>query len=488
MLDESLFDEWWIAGMLIHENIDYKKSFIEAQRELVFLKEKLGKYKKREQAILEIFPDTVFTYDSEGNFLDCHTNKESNLLLSKDEFIGRNLREVLPGHIGETALACISNTLKNGKQQSFEYSLIINNEIRFFETVMIKSSESEVLAIVKNVALYEREKDYLTGLFNRRYLEKYLIKIDHEEYLPVSMVMVDINGLKLINDAFGNLTGDLLLRRVSDVLLNICSQYGIITRIGGDEFVVVITNFSQQRTEKLVDAIINEIDKKKINNILPSISIGWETRNSMQESLRDIIRKVENHVFRKKLVDNQSMRHQIIKTIVETLNNKNRREKEHSEQVGILCGKIGKEMGYTNYLLKEIEIAGLLHDIGKITIREEILNKPGKLTKEEYNEVKKHPETGYKILKSIDEYSALADYILAHHERYDGEGYPRGVSGDNIPIVARIIAVADAYEAMISNRPYRKGITKALAIEEIRHNSGTQFDPKIVNIFISIIS
>jgi len=167
---------------------------------------------------------------------------------------------------------------------------------------------------------------------------------------------------------------------------------------------------------------------------------------------------------------------------------KNECEKRHSKQVSIWTKKIAKKMGYPPYKLKEIAMAGLLHDIGKIAVREEILNKEGILINEEFEEIKRHPELGYHILKSIDEYSTVAEDILAHHERVDGAGYPRGLKGDNIPVVARIIAIADSYEAMVGDRSYHKGMGRDFAIGELLRCSGTQFDKEIVETFLGILS
>lgn len=136
--------------------------------------------------------------------------------------------------------------------------------------------------------------------------------------------------------------------------------------------------------------------------------------------------------------------------------------------------------------LSMIELSGLMHDIGKIAINEGLLNKPGKLTEAEYIEIKKHPEIGYQILKSVDAYSGLAEYVLSHHERWDGTGYPRGLKGEAIPLFSRIIAVADAYEAMISDRSYRRAMTHEYAVEEIVRCAGTQFDPDVVHAFLKV--
>lgn len=351
----------------------------------------------------------------------------------------------------------------------------------------------EVLANLPDRALKKREqaiifdlcyRDYLTGLYNRRYFQEYLENINSKVFLPTSMLMIDVNGLKLTNDTFGYVKGDELLKKVTEVLRKACPEHSMIARIGGDEFVVIIENYAQDESYELANRIYQCTQDVNDSEAIISISIGYETRTTLEASLKEVLIKAENYMFRRKLIESQSIRHQTVLAILNTLKEKNEREKRHSEQVGKLARKIGEAMGLTGHILKEIETTGLLHDIGKISVRESVLNKPGKLSEEEYEEIKRHAESGYRILKTVDQYSAIADNILAHHERVDGTGYPKGLKGEEIPIISRIIFVADAYEAMVANRTYRMGISHEQALEELKRCSGTQFDSAIVNVFI----
>jgi putative nucleotidyltransferase with HDIG domain len=156
----------------------------------------------------------------------------------------------------------------------------------------------------------------------------------------------------------------------------------------------------------------------------------------------------------------------------------------HSKRVSEICEEIGKAMKLPDLDLKKLKVAGLLHDIGKIAIGEGILNKPGKLTQLEWNEIERHPAIGYRILSTSHEMLELAEFILAHHEKWDGTGYPRGLKGEAIPQIARIIAIADSYDAMSSERAYRSALSEEIVLEEIKKNSNIQFDPKIARIFV----
>ena len=455
----------------------------------------LEKSQKRNAAIINVLPDIIFMYDSKGVFIDCQTNDEAGLVLSKDLFIGKNISEVMPPDISEKAIMSITKTIATGQLQKFEYNINIDGSQRTYEARMVKSNDNEVLAISRDITSEKQEQEYilkltykdqLTGLYNRRYYEEQIEKLSGSEFLPLAIMMVDVNGLKLTNDAFGHHIGDELLKKVAKNLISCDSKGGFACRVGGDEFLMVFPNTDEKEAEYLVDKLYELVSAERLENIVISISAGCQVRTDVSQSIRDTLIKAENHMLRKKIVESQSMRNQTVNIIMQTLSEKNEREKRHSVEVAKWAKEIGVSMGLSVQKVKEIELAGLLHDIGKIAIKEDILNKPGKLTEEEYDEIKRHPESGYHILKSVDEYSSLAQCVLEHHERFDGKGYPKGIKGSQISLIARIIAVADAFEAMIAQRPYRKSLTEEMAIEEIKKNSNTQFDPEVVTAFLKI--
>lgn len=324
--------------------------------------------------------------------------------------------------------------------------------------------------------------DQLTGLYNRHFFEEALKRLDTKRHWPLSLAMFDVNGLKLTNDAFGHQTGDKLLQIVAETINSMCREDDIISRIGGDEFILLLPKTSYAETEAIINRIYRELEQTSLNDIVISVSVGWETKNS-DEDIMEVYARAEEHMYRKKLIESQSMRSKTIQVILKTLNETNPRERIHSEEVSNISRKIGEALGLNQETLREIEMAGLLHDIGKIAIDNNILNKPGKLTDAEYEMIKRHPEIGYHILKSADAYTSISDYVLAHHERWDGTGYPRGLKGNEIPLAARIISVADVYEAMISERTYKESISKEEAFSELRRCAGTQFDPDIVQVF-----
>lgn len=326
--------------------------------------------------------------------------------------------------------------------------------------------------------------DQLTGLYNRRYFEEELLRIDVERRLPLTVVMSDVNGLKLVNDSFGHAAGDELLKKVSEIMKEGLRSDDIVARLGGDEFVILLPNTSEAEAEQIIDRIKALASKEKVGTVDISISFGYEAKTTKEEKVQDILKKAEDFMYKKKLYEGPSMRGRTINAIISALHEKNKREEQHSHRVSLLCETMGIVLGLTEDAIKELKTVGLLHDIGKIAIEENILNKPAKLTESEWKEMKKHPEIGYRILSTVNELSELATYVLAHHERYDGKGYPKGLKGEEIPFMSRIISIADSYDAMTSVRSYNDGMSEEAAVEELTKNAGSQFDPELVKIFI----
>ena len=353
--------------------------------------------------------------------------------------------------------------------------------------------EIEIVGVSRNID--ERKKteeeikrlnefDQLTGVKNRRFYDNAIQEMNEEKYLPLSLIMVDLNGLKLTNDAFGHKSGDLLLEMVAEVLVKECREVDIVSRIGGDEFVLLLPNTDYEYASEIIESINVATNNQKINNIPLSLSIGFAIRESISEDMKEVFKRAEDEMYRNKLSESTSMRSSFIELILNTLYEKSNREMNHSKRVSDLCESIAFEMGFLKDEIKLIKTAGLMHDIGKIGIDEKILNKPDRLTEIEWKEIFKHPEIGYRILSSVIEFSRIAEVVLSHHEKWDGTGYPRALKGEDISIQARIIAIADAFDAMTNTRTYHNSKSIEAGLDEIRKNAGSQFDPKVAKIFV----
>jgi len=311
-----------------------------------------------------------------------------------------------------------------------------------------------------------------------------LKRLDTERNLPISIIMADVNGLKLFNDAFSHAEGDKLLVKAAEIISKELREDEIVARLGGDELVILLPGTDSEEARSIVKRIRASISNIRLKSIELSISFGWDTKNSADQDMNDILKNAEDYMYRNKLFESPNIREKRIKAIINSFYENNSEEEQHSKRVSSLCEATGAAMGMAGAALKELRTLGLLHDIGKIAIDNSILNKPDRLTKEEWNEIKRHPEIGYRILSSVNDMAELAVFILAHHERWDGKGYPKGIKGTDIPLQARITAVADAYDAMTSKSAYRNPLSESIAVDELEKNAGTQFDPEIVQIFI----
>ncbi len=338
--------------------------------------------------------------------------------------------------------------------------------------------------------MYLNQYDVLTGLHNRRWLEEQKHLIDVEENLPISIIAGDINGLKLINDTLGHDYGDSLIKEVADILKTCSGEFDFSARTGGDEFIMILPNTDSVEAEKKVAQVQKYCKKKnsgsREQDYYFSVSLGYATKSDNRESIDEIIKIAENYMYNRKLLENKSVHNAIIKSIQATMYERSNETKEHSERLAFFANKIGKFLKLSNNHLDELELLAMLHDIGKIGVDDNVLKKPGKLNETEWIQMKRHPEIGYRIAISSPELSPIADFILSHHERWDGNGYPRGLKENDIPLPARIISVVDAFDAMTNDRPYSKSISGKEALDEIKKNSGTQFDPEIVDAFINV--
>jgi diguanylate cyclase (GGDEF)-like protein len=329
--------------------------------------------------------------------------------------------------------------------------------------------------------------DQLTGLYNRHYFEHSLQRLNTSRNLPLSLIMADVNGLKISNDTFGHAFGDMLLREAAALVSRHCRADDIIARTGGDEFVFILPRTTADDAAKVIKRIIEAAAKVQVGSIQLSLSLGQATRVAMDEGIQETLKNAEDQMYRQKLTDSPQLRRMIIQSIINRLN-ANPAEATHSSRVSAMCEAMGRELSMSATEIEDLRKLGLLHDLGKIALPEELINKPASLSDNEWNEIRRHSEISYRILSSLQEYADISESALAHHERWDGKGYPRGLRGDEIPLPGRIIALADAFEAMTSVRPWRPAMSIESATSEIRGMAGKQFDPSLIELFLNRVA
>jgi len=376
------------------------------------------------------------------------------------------------------------------RHASLSSSKIIDEDGNTLGKVVVMIDTSEAKKKEKEI-LYLSYHDILTGLYNRTYLEVEVKRLDTERQLPFSIMMGDVNGLKITNDVFGHDAGDNLLRKVAEVLKKACRQEDIIGRWGGDEFIILLPNTSEEETYVVMKRVIREFEsldqRDSINGLLPSISIGYGVKTNSEDDIYDTLKIAESNMYKRKMLSKESMHSSIITSMKASLHVRSNETEEHANRLFELCNKVGKRYNLTSDEFNDLELLCMLHDIGKIGISDVVLKKPGKLNEEEWEEMRRHPEIGYRIAQATPELKKVGKYILGHHERFDGTGYPKGLSKYDIPLINRILSVSDAYDAMTNDRTYRLAMSSEDAIQEILDNSGTQFDPDVVKIFLDVL-
>jgi diguanylate cyclase (GGDEF)-like protein/putative nucleotidyltransferase with HDIG domain len=301
----------------------------------------------------------------------------------------------------------------------------------------------------------------------------------------------DIDGFKVFNDSFGHDKGDWILKEVATKINELVNDKDVLARIGGDEFAIIVSGKNEaeirQYLEKLEQASYNF--QEYITEETPIVvSWGYGIQRNKEDTIDALYEEAEAFMYNRKFYSHKSAKSKTVYVIMETLFAKSERERKHSERVGKISEVIAQKMGLSKSEIDKVRVAGRLHDIGKIAIDENILNKAGKLDAKEWELMKLHPVKGASILENTNEYHDIADIVISHHEHYDGTGYPSGLTAELIPLWARIIAVADAFDVMTNTRPYKQPMPHEEAVAELKRCSGTQFDPQIVDLFIQIIN
>ena len=453
------------------------------------------------RSLIETSLDPLVTISTKGKITDVNIATEKVTGMSRENLIGRDFVDFFTEP--KLARAGYLKAFEQGKV--IDYPLAIRHTSGAITDVLYNASvyrneQGEILGVFAAARdITDRKKseqeilhlsfhDQLTGLYNRRFFEEELKRLDTKRQLPLSFIMGDLNGLKLINDVFGHNEGDNLLVKTAEILKKVCRSDDILARWGGDEFVILLPKTSATDSEEIVDRIKKECKKTTSQKIPMSLSLGAATKETSAQDIQAIIIDAESNMYRNKLAQKESISSSIIFALEQALYEKSNETKEHIDRVRDLAIKLGKSINLHSSQLDELSLLASLHDIGKVAIPETILAKEGKLTKKEWEVIKRHPEIGFNIASSSPQIAHIAKAILSCHENWDGSGYPLGIAGESIPIISRIILISDAYDVMTRGRIYKEPMSKDDAIKELKRCAGSQFDPVLVDKFIEIIS
>ncbi len=412
------------------------------------------------------------------NHFFCKEEKTSCIRGNKKVFQEKKkiqTEEWVENYKGEKRLLEITKNPKLDKDGEVEYVVASAQDI----TEKRKEEEK-----IKHLSFH----DDLTGVYNRRYFENEIKRLDLTRHLPISIIVADINGLKIINDSLGHKKGDQLLIKAADILKEVTRKEDILARQGGDEFAILLPETTAKEAERIINRINQKTSKTKTDELTVSMALGTASKTKSIQNLNNISKMADDNMYQNKLSESKSTKNKIVEGLLNSLAVKSDETKEHTVRMTSLAFDFGEKLGLSNSELNRLFLLSTLHDIGKITIEKEILSKPGKLTDREWEAIKKHPENGYKIANSSEEFALVAEEVFSHHERWDGSGYPRQLNEKDIPYLARIISIIDAYDVMTNDRPYSKAISKRDALKEIRACAGSQFDPELADNFVQMIS
>jgi len=332
--------------------------------------------------------------------------------------------------------------------------------------------------------------DPLTGLYNRTYFEQEMRRMEGYGLAPVGLIICDVDGLKLINDTLGHDIGDALLKAAADVIRESSRTDDVVARIGGDEFAILLPNSDHTVVETSVNRIrgsAGEYNAVNTTHVL-SISVGFALAHTSPVNMDELFKEADNCMHREKLHCSRSARSSIVQALMKALEARDFITEGHADRMQELVMVLARTLGLSERRIIDMRLLAQFHDIGKVGIPDRILFKPGPLTPQEIEEMRKHCEIGHRIALSAPDLVPIADWILKHHEWWNGQGYPLGLKGEEIPLECRILSIVDAYDAMTNNRPYRKALPHQVAMEELIKCSGTQFEPHLVQELVRKLS
>ncbi len=464
--------------------------------------EALRESEERYRTIFEDSRDAIYITTREGIFVEVNQSLLNLFGYIREEMIGLNAMQIYVNPDERTRFqkeieqnGSVKNyAVKFRKKDGTEMDCLltstlwkdINGTILGYQGIIRDVTE---LKKVEDQLRYISLHDPLTGLYNRAYFEEEMHRIESGRYDSAGIIMCDVDGLKLVNDALGHYTGDNLLLATANILKESFREGDVAARVGGDEFAVLLPNSDHNAIEIARLRIQDAVERHNSSNPpLPlSISIGSAIGAGSSIIMTNLFKEADNNMYREKLQNSLSARSTIVQTLMKALETRDFTAKGHISRLQKLSTDLAMSIGLQEQKITDLRLLAEFHDIGKVGISDHILFKTGPLTSEEIIEMQRHCEIGHRIALCTPDLIPIANLILKHHEWWDGKGYPLGIKGEEIPLECRIFAIAETYEAMTSDRPYHKAISHEEVMAELIRRSGTKFDPDLVTKFIEVL-
>lgn len=446
-------------------------------------------------------PEAVALVDSSGVIQRINRSFEELFGYRKQECTGKLLDELIaPGEMGEDAAELTRDAAEGGRvkverTRRKKDGTWINVQIIAVSFTGI-AGQTVVYAIYQDITerkLFEEHARYmgyhdgLTGLYNQAFIEEEIQRLDTPRQLPISVVMVDLDNLKLVNDAFGHLEGDKLILEAGNILRSCCRREDIVARCGGDEFLLLLPETPLQDARTICDRIRQGCECQSGSLISLILAIGVASKEDVTQDFMHVLKKADDDMYLDKLLRSEKSRAAIFRRLEIFLEFDHRRKAHIERLMGLAC-RFGEFLSMRKDEIANLELLARFHDVGLMPVPADILYRAEPLEIEEMEMIRKHPERGYHIAKNLPDITPVAECILSHQETFDGKGYPRGLSGEDIPLPARIIHLLCAYEVMTGWRSYAPVLSKEEALKEIASHAGSQFDPRLVGLFVKMQS
>ncbi|MEN6565338.1 MAG: HD domain-containing phosphohydrolase [Veillonellales bacterium] len=500
-IQHGMGEDIWTEVNLKRTKLGNQQCILAVVRDISDRKKKEAEFHRiyrKNEALINAIPDFMLLIRRDGTFMDYKAQKDI-LYLLPEHFLGKTVGDVMPKALAQQIMAHIENAFATGKLQMFEYQLPVNRILQYYEARIVPSGNDEVFSIIRNITDKKRMEeqlefislhDSLTGLYNRGYFEEEMKRLGEVRDGVAGLILCDLDGLKLINDTLGHSMGDEVLKVIAHILKAAFRPEDMVARIGGDEFAVLLPSNSIPLFEAACQRIwqlIKEYNSKQ--PIVPiSLSMGFAVSKENAIDSNALFKEADRKMYREKLHRQQSKKSAVVKALMKALEVRDFITEGHGERLQGLVAALAAAIGLPEHQIADLRLLARFHDIGKVGIPDSILFKPAPLTVDEFAVMQGHCEIGYRIAKTAPELEPIAEGILKHQEWWNGEGYPLGIKGGEIPIECRILAIADAYDAMTNDRPYRKALTMEEAIAELRQCAGKQFDPDLIEPFIRILT
>ena len=471
------------------------------------MEERISKSEKEYRAIFESVKDGIVIL-KDCKVVKCNKNFLKMIGLNlEDDIVGKNFWEIFTNgtsittELKEKITNFVENNLVLDKTYTFEGPFINFDGNKMYVEVSITpyslGKERYILALVRDITArkiaeekmrYLSLHDSLTGIYNRNFFETEMERYNNQRFYPITIIVADIDGLKLINDSMGHKKGDELIKKSAEILKNSLRSSDVLARMGGDEFAILLPHTDCTTAEKIKNRILFKLEEHNNNHPeLPVyLSIGMATAKNNKIDLESLYKQADDIMYWNKLLYGKKVKLKMLKSFFKALEDRDYINGNHVKKIARLCKKLAKSIGLSRYEIRKLILLAFFHDLGKIGIPDDILFKKGKLTSAEWDVVKKHSEIGYKIATNIPKISELRDLILKHHERWNGSGYPLGLKKEEIPIECRIFQICEAFDVMTRRTPYRAPLSIDEAKQELLDKAGSQFDPYLVKKFLEL--